>query len=115
MNEPTFDADGYPTEETLDAIRHWEWRGDVFGTMASLLEFCQKAWHYPDYFIRGKRRYRTFKGGTQLHRLWTVHTGGWSGNEDIIAALREHEAFWMICFVEWRRGGHFKFETTEEA
>lgn len=36
-------------------------------------------------------------------------TGGWSGAEDLIAALLQH--FWVqYRHVQWRRGGHFIFE-----
>ena len=38
-----------------------------------------------------------------------LHTGGWSGNEDIIDKLSD-TLFWMICWESTRRGGHYYFE-----
>ena len=37
------------------------------------------------------------------------HTGGWSGAEELIAAMLEH--FWIRYFhTKWSRGGHYTFE-----
>jgi hypothetical protein len=38
----------------------------------------------------------TFVDGTQL---WLVTPTGWSGNDDIIAAMKENRAFWSECLV----------------
>lgn len=106
MTEPTFDADGYPTEETLKAIAAWPWRESK-----DLLDFCRKAWRYPDYWRSrevGANEGRHFLGykGT-LHE---VSTGGWSGNESIISALEENCMFMATCWIESRRGGHYIFQ-----
>ena len=53
-------------------------------------------------------------GGT-LHRTWHVSTGGWSGHEDVISALRDNLMFWMLSWVSSTRGGHYVFETREAA
>lgn len=90
--EPTFDADGYPTEETLKAIRKWDYH-DFKG----LMRYCHKAWKYPEYFI-------------ELDGHYQVHTVGWSGNESIIGALQDNMMFWAVCWLESRRGGHYLFE-----
>jgi hypothetical protein len=94
--------DGYPTDDTIDKIKRWP----ILSPLAcrNLLRYCQEAWAYPDYF--------TWRG-----KIARVSTGGWSGNEDIIAALRENRVFWALCWMEERRGGHYKFEavTLKEA
>jgi hypothetical protein len=37
------------------------------------------------------------------------HTGGWSGAEEMIAAMLEH--FWIQYFhTKWSKGGHYTFE-----
>lgn len=41
--------------------------------------------------------------------------GGWSGNEDIIKALRNNELFWMCYYEEWKRGGLWVFEIPEKS
>lgn len=40
-------------------------------------------------------------------------TGGWSENEELVAEL-EKEPVWNWTLVEWRRGGHYKFEIIRE-
>ncbi|MGO9236682.1 MAG: hypothetical protein ACLP4V_22380 [Methylocella sp.] len=41
--------------------------------------------------------------------LIEFHTGGWSGAEELIAAMLEH--FWIQYFhTKWSRGGHYTFE-----
>lgn len=44
------------------------------------------------------------------NNVYTLHTGGWSGNEDIICALGSNHLFWLMCWVQSRRGGHYIFE-----
>jgi len=92
MVEPSFDRDAYPTEDTLDAIRQWP-HEDIPGLVA----FVRKAWEYEDY---------TKLSGRHLE----LHTGGWSGNESLIEALRDNTMFWGLCWRREDRGGHFWFE-----
>jgi len=94
MHEPEFDKDGYPTERTLDRIQTWRHEEGY----SALMKFVVAAWKYPDYI-------RECEPGH-----WELSTGGWSGNEDIIAALRRNTLFWMICWESSRRGGHYKFD-----
>jgi hypothetical protein len=92
MNQPTFDQDHYPTEETLKVIVQWS--ADDF---KGLMEFCRKCWQWDDYF--------TVDGNT-----YELHTGGWSGNEDVIGALQDNILFWALCWQQSKRGGHYIFE-----
>jgi len=41
--DPTFDADGYPTEATRDTLEYWD-VNDFDGAM----EYLAKAWHWPE-------------------------------------------------------------------
>jgi hypothetical protein len=116
MTEPTYDNDGYPTRETLDTIRNWGI--DSNDDIAALLDFCGKAWTYPDLWPAETGREDPILG----RREWmVVATGGWSGNEDIIRALQDNRPFWVFCWLESRRGGGYKFltrplfERTQEA
>ena len=97
-DSPTFDGDGYPTEETLMAIRKWpeDWN--------SLLEYVREAWTYKD-------RITNVDSTEEYHPgdFWYLSTGGWSGNEDIIGALQANAMFWICCWWSSRRGGHFEF------
>lgn len=103
---PTFDADGYPTDETLREIRHWPVENS-----GELMRYCARAWSYPDRFVRVERPEEDvlFREGSEW---WRVSTGGWSGNEDIIEAMRSNHPFWLMCWFSSRRGGHYVFEVT---
>ncbi|MEX3933338.1 hypothetical protein AB4Y32_16295 [Paraburkholderia phymatum] len=86
------DDDGYPTEEALKRIADWPWR-DALGMLA----FVRDLWRYPNFW--------TQEGG----RL-SVSTGGWSGNELLIAAMQRNIGFWKLCWHQSTRGGHYTFD-----
>ena len=86
------DDDGYPTDETLARIRTWPC-GDFDGLMA----FINSIW-WQKYGWKEARGY--------VH----MSTGGWSGNEDIISALRENRVFWAMFWYSNKRGGHYIFK-----
>ena len=92
MTEPTFDKDGYPTDETLDAIEKWNPRERI-----KLFQFIEKAWSYPEYWRR--------EGD-----ILSISTGGWSGNESLIGALKSNHMAWVFSWESSRRGGHYEFE-----
>ena len=101
MTEPEMDDDGYPTERTLHVIQHWPYR-----EARACLEFCARAWRWPDWVGRELEPEEALvvhaDEGDEFMRF---ATGGWSGNEDIIAALRRNR---MIQAIAWRltsRGG----------
>ena len=87
------DADGYPTDEELKCIREWPMEKG----WTNLLAFVRGCWWAADW------------GWTEEGNVYCISTGGWSGNEAIISALHEN-FFWVICWEESRRGGHYKFE-----
>lgn len=93
-----FDADGYPTEATLEGIRTWRPPGASVD-FKPLFEFLRQLWYYPEYFslrLDGK--------------TYDVSTGGWSGNESLIDALQHNRVCWLLTWVSSRRGGHYVFE-----
>lgn len=89
------DETGYPTEEFLEAVKNWP-HSDSTG----LMDEIKRAWMYSHYFRRRGRTYR-------------LSTGGWSGNESIIAAMQSNQIFWGFCWVQSKRGGHYIFEVPE--
>ena len=95
MKEPTFDANGYPTDETLEAIKAWP-----FGEWTALWKFIRIAWHYKDAI-------REDDGNIK------VSTGGWSGNESIINAMQINRGFWVTNWISSHRGGGYVFEDPE--
>lgn len=101
---PEMDSDGYPTEETLRVIREWPIKSNY--AVKDLCAYCREAWNW------GKTMWGHKCGRDEFGKPWiTVSTGGWSGNEDIVVALRENVIFWAMCWLESRRGGHYKFIT----
>ena len=82
----------YPTDKELERIEKWlhQERG--------LIDFVRSLWEYADvgYFVLD---------GNKLE----LHTGGWSGNEDIIEALKSNFIFWNVTWRKSERGGHYYF------
>ena len=104
MIDPTFDADGYPTEETLQYIEKYQ---DVHNPRR-LVEFIGKAWHWPE-LAKWDDKSEVFPATLELH------TGGWSGNEVIVSALeRSDSLFWSFYWQKSERGGHYYFELPPE-
>ena len=85
----------YPTDEQLDIIAHWK-MSDLGGMMA----YIKPLWNYADcgYWEEDDKEYR-------------ISTGGWSGNEDIIDAMRHNHIWWMMFWYQSRRGGHYIFKS----
>ena len=82
----------YPTDEELDTITKWDAQ-DIKGCF----EYMAELWAYPEYFTLEDGKYH-------------VSTGGWSGNEDIIGALKDNLLVWLFTWEQSRRGGHYIFD-----
>lgn len=97
----TNSANRYPTEEELFEIENWK------GTPRELIEYIANLWAYKselDWEIKDGRdlgRRKVFKV--------SASTWGWSGNEDIIAALKGTWFDFMFAW-SWRRGGHYEWQ-----
>ena len=90
-----FDRNGYPTRHAIGRIRRWSYE-DFDG----LIDFVHDVW-WPQGDPYGWKQ----KGRT----LW-FSTGGWSGNEEVVGALRANLMFWTMCWDASWRGGHFRFK-----
>jgi len=89
------DKDGYPTDKELATIKDW----DVLkSNVSGLLDFIEARWRWSDTYMK--------REGDKVE----LHTGGWSGNEDIIGALEGNHTFWLTCWMKSERGGHYWFE-----
>lgn len=106
---PEIDNDGYPTEATLERIAQWDITGN--DKIAALYEFCRQSWAYQEYWDCGRGFDDLFGRGEKRPQdeYFRVSTVGWSGNESIIDALFRNTMFSGICWLESRRGGHYKF------
>lgn len=96
------DSDGYPDEQDLKKIREWP-----YNKYGRLFEFVKSIWEFAEvgYFEQSKQDDTTYSD-----TIYTLHTGGWSGNEDIIRAMQENIIFWTTCWVWSRQGGHYEFK-----
>lgn len=89
--------DMYPTEEDLEYIRKFDVLKTINGddpnkNFAMLMDYVRALWHWPTFF--------TEEGG-----LYRLATGGWSGNEDLLEALRENNMAHVLFWESSHRGG----------
>jgi len=90
----------YPSDEDLEKIKTWEsWNIQDYH---KFMAFIQTLWHWPDFFKRNGNTY-------------TLYTGGWSGNEDIIHAMHSNFIFWAMYFDENKRNSRYKFIPIKDA
>lgn len=94
------DEDGYPTEYAHRQLRLWN-DDDPMGWFL----FAQKIWYFKNFFHI-----------EELADKWVVHvsTAGWSGNEGLLNAMKQHEILWSSVWCSHRRGGHYTFEIDKE-
>ncbi len=98
------DDDGYPTEEWLQYLRTYQPKDS-----GQLIRFIK------DYLIPGwwmsERQAQLTKRDDGSYGL-SLHTGGWSGNEDTIHTIMSN--VWLtqayMKYTMWKTGGHFFFE-----
>ncbi|MEK6880188.1 MAG: hypothetical protein AABY22_11290 [Nanoarchaeota archaeon] len=88
----------YPSNLTLKKVSDFDILKTNFKGINDFLEFMKDIWHLDGFRLDGKN----------ILKL-ELHTLGWSGNEDIIDALRKSN-FWQICWQKSIRGGHYYFE-----
>ena len=91
----------YPTDDELSLISNWTVK-DITGWF----EFVQSLWALTDWKIEDAVDDITNRPVTR----YTMSTGGWSGNEDLIGAMQRNWLLWNVTWVQSRRGGHYIFE-----
>ena len=91
----------YPTDDDLKRIR--EWPDD---DSAGWLAFIRSIWWSADWGWHSYEGIDDYKKPITIH---LVSTGGWSGNEEIIDAMREQFIHWMMTWRSHRVGGHYEF------
>lgn len=108
--EPTFDEDGYPTNETLERIRTWTENDDYL----ALMEFVKSALAYPYAFVE-ERDCQPEYSGARPTREFSIATGGWSGNESVLEALENNQVFYMLSWYSSHRGGRVVYRVPKES
>jgi hypothetical protein len=99
----TLDEDGYPTDDLLDYIEHYN---IIKGSALELIKIVYDNWSYPYPY---SHYYKDFGG---KHVGWyrvTLCTGGWSGNELLIHYLQSNKLFWTMYWQYSERGGKYQF------
>lgn len=104
LTEEHLDEDGYPTEAALELVGKWHW-----SDMKGWFEFIKSIWWYSEWGWKEKDEPHDWGIEETVHRYY-ISTGGWSGNESIIGAMKENEWTWHFAWLQSRRGGHYIFE-----
>lgn len=107
------DDEGYPTEESLDAIRRFrlESRGDRRQWEEAAIEILDDAmakWWPREILVKVDYAKCDLLGDNV--KRFTFATGGWSGNESIIRAFQYNFLLWNLYWVKSERGGIYTFE-----
>jgi hypothetical protein len=98
------DDDGYPTEDEIARIKTWPYE-DPRGWFA----FIKSAGNYwPGESWGWDERDDHDEIDKDVH-VYEISTGGWSGNEEILGAMRANTMLWMMTWHVSRRGGHYTF------
>lgn len=104
-----FDSSGYPTHATLERIRLWP-----YDALPSLMNFISQGWRYtppkPALIDQDEDpiAYALFlKVKSETDLLYRAATIGWSGNEDIIRALRMNPAMHARWLADITGGVHY--------
>ena len=93
--------DHYPDEASLKTIANWDILIKGVGGLLDLI-FENTRWADRQISITGRRVIR-----------FVYHTGGWSGNEDVISALHSNIQFWLTFWEKSTRGGYYYFKLTQ--
>ena len=93
----------YNTDKEMRLIEKWDVK-EVF----TLLDYIEQRWWCADWGFN-KEWGKDYLHNKPIIKL-ELHTGGWSGNEDIINALLKNQMFKILWYYQWNRGGHYKFE-----
>jgi len=95
------DKDNYPDKASLKAIEKW----DILEQgVQGLLDLVEENTHFGDWSFDIK--------GKHILRL-EYHTGGWSGNEDVIDALQKNTLFFPMFWKKSEAGGHYYFRISK--
>lgn len=102
-DDPELTCGDYPTEDALARIAKAEPR--------EALELAERAWHWDGWVTRELSAHEGYVVHAEPDREYLrFATGGWSGNEDIIAALEDNLMVRAMCWRLSARGGLHVYE-----
>lgn len=99
-----WDIDGYPTEASLERLKNAIQQAD-YETAIELFYAALRENRYGDDYCGPER----VEVRWLVIDVWGYHTGGWSGNESIIATLKR-TWLWELLLERYDRGGHYYFK-----
>ena len=99
----------YPTDEQLQRIKEWDILKEG---VQPLVEYIEVLWWMPHWGFHLRNGYEEFP--RRRAKKLELHTGGWSGNEDIIGML-QCNFFWFLYWQKSIRGGHYWFTIPKES
>jgi hypothetical protein len=107
-------TDGYPTDDELRFVKNYDL---MTSPVSILVNYLEGIWWAPDWgfkLSKHKDEYKSVetigeKARQRYHYILELHTGGWSGNEDIIRSLEENKWFYNFYWLSSRVGGHYEF------
>ena len=108
---PYVDEDRYPDEKTLMYIETFP----VWGGYCKLMSCITHLWEsmptamWETSAIYSKPLEEDFEAEV-IALQYKFATGGWSGAEDVIYALKSNTLFWTQCWELSKRGGYFEFK-----
>jgi len=103
-----WNEDGYPTKSSLECLRKEVKSKNYKRAIEAFYAALRENYYHPDYCGHERVEVRG-----EVVDVWAYHTGGWSGNEDIIAVLQESWLFdWLLERYDW--GGHYYFRPIEQ-
>lgn len=94
-------SEEYPTDEDLGLISNWTIK-DITGWF----DYIQSLWALTKWKIEEATDDITERPVTR----YTITTGGWSGNEELIGAMQRNWLMWSVTWVQSNRGGHYIFQ-----
>ena len=101
------DDDGYPTEDCLNVIANWH-DSEKYNESAGLIawmDFIVSIWSLTE-----PSKKDVIDPVLECPCVeYTMSTGGWSGNEQIIAAMKQNLIYWSFSWFKSQRGGHYTF------
>ena len=104
-------SDDYPDPEDLARVESWP-----YTDLPALMAFVSDLWCDYGWFEQTESRIDfggMNEGDLDDGHRWCCATGGWSGNEEIIAALERNTMFWALCWAASLRGGYYEFEVKD--
>lgn len=104
----SYDGYDYPDEATLSRIATWEIAWEDKGTFplyGPWFAFIKAHWWMPDW---GWQEFDGEDDGRPA-RVYHISTGGWSGNESLLSAMRDNFVCYGLTFYVHKRGGHYEF------